>query len=268
MHQLFEDPYLMEDLSPLRTFTTDRIYSDEPMDLYDDSTGYYCNLTNMDSKPGDELTDLSSTLSGEELSNWKLNEVFQNLVNPNNTEQMASDPEELFASDDLLAGALDLLERQNSEQIALLPPSSGTAGDEQEPDLVPLPVLDCDGESAISSSTYSPPSPTYSPTTPLKSKVGRKSSKSKKQKAMASVQLDEVKVKPHETKKEAIRRVKNNMASKVFRSRKKYKLEDLLAKEEELVEENRLLRTDVEAVEEMVKVLKEGLISSAKVSNR
>ena len=70
--------------------------------------------------------------------------------------------------------------------------------------------------------------------------------------------------KPHETKQDAIRRVKNNLASRDFRSRKKYRLEDLLTSEQELIVQNKQLKGDIASIEEVVNVLKEGLIENAR----
>ena len=71
-------------------------------------------------------------------------------------------------------------------------------------------------------------------------------------------------VKPNETKKQAVRRVKNNLASRDFRSRKKSKLSDMLERCDYLETENEALRNDLTSVEEVVRILKEGLIRGAR----
>ena len=73
----------------------------------------------------------------------------------------------------------------------------------------------------------------------------------------------EVEVKSHETKKRAIRRVKNNMASREFRSRKKTKLEVNTEKVSHLERENEKLRSDLQSVEDVVRILKDGLVKNA-----
>lgn len=99
-------------------------------------------------------------------------------------------------------------------------------------------------------------------TLPLSNKRASRPRKGKVTKVKSTI--DKVIVKPNETKKEAVRRVKNNMASRVFRHKRRSNLEKLLSREEELVRRNRDMRKDVEMVEEMVQLLKEGLVNSAK----
>lgn len=70
-----------------------------------------------------------------------------------------------------------------------------------------------------------------------------------------------VEQKANESKQQAIRRVKNNVASKVFRSKRKSKLENMLTQEANLDKENATLRRDLSLVTEVVSLLKEGLVS-------
>jgi len=78
------------------------------------------------------------------------------------------------------------------------------------------------------------------------------------------VKLADCVVKPNETVKEAQRRIKNNSASREFRSRKKTKLEEMLVTEDSLRTHNSMMRNDLALVEEVVQILKDGLVSSAR----
>jgi len=98
---------------------------------------------------------------------------------------------------------------------------------------------------------------TSKPTNTANKQKGRKSAKTDNEVEMFAV-------KPHESKKQAVRRVKNNLASRDFRSRKRSKLSDMLEQADELVVENEALRVDLASVEAVVKLLKEGLIAGAR----
>lgn len=77
-------------------------------------------------------------------------------------------------------------------------------------------------------------------------------------------QLADVQVKPHETKKQAIRRVKNNAASRVCRKQRKNRLVNNMSKVEELVAKNNDLRKQISDVENLVSLLKEHLVKATK----
>lgn len=96
-------------------------------------------------------------------------------------------------------------------------------------------------------------------------KVSKKSnSKITKRFNKAAVKLADCVVKPNETVKEAQRRIKNNSASREFRSRKKTKLEEMLVTEDSLRTHNSVMRNDLALVEEVVQILKDGLVNSAR----
>jgi len=73
-----------------------------------------------------------------------------------------------------------------------------------------------------------------------------------------------VEVKPHETKKQAIRRVKNNAASKVCRRTRKNKQKDMCALAQELSDKNKSLMREIGEVESLVRLLKEHLVKATK----
>lgn len=77
-------------------------------------------------------------------------------------------------------------------------------------------------------------------------------------------QLADVKVKSHETKKQAIRRVKNNAASRVCRKQRKNKLVTNISKVDGLVAKNIELRKQISDVESIVSLLKEHLVKATK----
>lgn len=74
--------------------------------------------------------------------------------------------------------------------------------------------------------------------------------------------LASVVVKPYETRKQAIRRVKNNASSRVCRRQRKTRLTTNIGKVAELVSKRDELRRDVQEVEDMVRLLKEHLVSA------
>lgn len=70
--------------------------------------------------------------------------------------------------------------------------------------------------------------------------------------------------KPNETRQEAIRRIKNNQASRDCRGRRRSRYELGMARIDELNEDNTTLRQKIADVEEVVRTLREGLISHGK----
>lgn len=79
-------------------------------------------------------------------------------------------------------------------------------------------------------------------------------------------QLCNVVVKPHETKKQAIRRVKNNAASKVCRKQRKNRFATNAAAMEELAKKNKELQENIASVQSVVDLLKEHLVSVTRVN--
>ena len=77
-------------------------------------------------------------------------------------------------------------------------------------------------------------------------------------------QLADVQIKPHETKKQAIRRVKNNAASRVCRKQRKNRLVTNISKVEDLIAKNKDLRKQISDVEKLVSLLKEHLVKATK----
>jgi hypothetical protein len=73
-------------------------------------------------------------------------------------------------------------------------------------------------------------------------------------------QLCNIEVKPHETKKQAIRRVKNNAASKVCRKRRKNKFATNTEKISELLQANADLQKNIDSVQNVVDILREHLV--------
>lgn len=78
-------------------------------------------------------------------------------------------------------------------------------------------------------------------------------------------QLQNVVVKPNETKKQAIRRVKNNAASRVCRKQRKNRLVTNAAKAEELTKKNKELLATIANVQSVVDLLKEHLVNATRV---
>lgn len=77
-------------------------------------------------------------------------------------------------------------------------------------------------------------------------------------------QLADVQVKPHETKKQAIRRVKNNAASRVCRRQRKNRLTTNMDRVKELVASNDQLRQRLSEIEGVVSLLKEHLVKATR----
>ena len=75
-------------------------------------------------------------------------------------------------------------------------------------------------------------------------------------------QLASVVVKPHETNKQAIRRVKNNAASRVCRRQRKNRLTTNIDKMAELTAKNRELLAKIAEAESVVSLLKNHLIKA------
>jgi hypothetical protein len=73
-------------------------------------------------------------------------------------------------------------------------------------------------------------------------------------------QLSTIEIKPHETKKQAIRRVKNNAASKVCRKQRKNKFAANMEKVAELTEANKRLKAAVDSVQSLVALLNDHLV--------
>lgn len=132
------------------------------------------------------------------------------------------------------------------------------ANDDMFANLLPTTIT----EASEQSQTDEQNNPTAQPTKP---KTRKRSASSKTQtKTCKAPKLDDgslvVNQKPHESERQAIRRVKNNFASKVFRSKRRSKLELMLTQEEELTQENSAIRRDLSMVTEVVAMLKEGLV--------
>ncbi|XP_067930314.1 uncharacterized protein [Watersipora subatra] len=250
------------------------LYEDITMHPFADITELdYDDMTKNEVHKGDQAL-ASPTLTGEELNSWQLNEVFQDL------DKFENEPpgEEvslscLFPSMDGLLQTPDLLaEAFKAVNDACPSPHTDETSESAAADFLPVPVTECtlSDASIASHSAYS--QETLSEVENeciLKIKLKKafcktKSKVEKSRKQTSHKKLGDVIPKPHETQKAAIRRVKNNAASRVFRSRKKNKLEDLIEQEEQLDTENRVLRRDLEKVEEVVRVMKECLVSSAK----
>lgn len=133
----------------------------------------------------------------------------------------------------------------SDDMFADLVPSTVTEAAEGDKQCTTKPVLPTKRASRKRAAT------THSKTSPAASKVSK----------LEATELV-VEPKPNESKQQALRRVKNNIASKVFRSKRKNKLEDLITREEELIKENRLLGKDLAMVTAVVAQLKQGLIAN------
>lgn len=82
-------------------------------------------------------------------------------------------------------------------------------------------------------------------------------------------QLSSIKLKPNETRKQAIRRIKNNAASKVCRSQRKSRFKENSARVKELMLRNAELHNDLINIQGVVEFLKDHLVkaTSKKLSN-
>lgn len=77
-------------------------------------------------------------------------------------------------------------------------------------------------------------------------------------------QLCNVEVKPHETKKQAVRRVKNNAASKVCRRQRKNKFATNVQEIERLTKANDDLKQSITGVQAVVDLLREHLVHATR----
>lgn len=75
-------------------------------------------------------------------------------------------------------------------------------------------------------------------------------------------QLASVTAKPHETKKQAMRRVKNNAASRVCRKQRRNRLTTNMGKVGDLMAQNEKLTQSIKQVEDLVSLLKEHLVKA------
>lgn len=73
--------------------------------------------------------------------------------------------------------------------------------------------------------------------------------------------LPPITVKDNETPKEAIRRIKNNEASKVTRAKRKQKQSDLFKQETELLQSNAKLNMQIEVMQKEAEILRKVLVS-------
>jgi Basic region leucine zipper. len=80
-------------------------------------------------------------------------------------------------------------------------------------------------------------------------------------------QLSLIRIKEHETEKDAIRRVKNNEASKVTRAKRKHRQKDLIKQETELIKANAQLRIKMEVMQKEAEILRKVLVSKLSSSN-
>jgi hypothetical protein len=77
-------------------------------------------------------------------------------------------------------------------------------------------------------------------------------------------QLGQLQIKPNETKKQAIRRVKNNAASKVCRKQRKNRFSNNVQKIEELTRLNGELRARLDSMQRVVSILQDHLVTATK----
>lgn len=75
-------------------------------------------------------------------------------------------------------------------------------------------------------------------------------------------QLNSIVIKPHETKKQAVRRVKNNAASKVCRKQRKTKFTTNVQKIAVLTKTNSELKCSIASIESVVELLREHLVKA------
>jgi len=68
-------------------------------------------------------------------------------------------------------------------------------------------------------------------------------------------------MKENETEKEAVRRIKNNEASKITRAKRKQKQEDLFKQESELLQSNAQLKIKIEVMQKEAEILRKVLVS-------
>lgn len=73
--------------------------------------------------------------------------------------------------------------------------------------------------------------------------------------------LPSIAVKDNETEKEAVRRIKNNEASKVTRAKRKLKQGDLFKQETELLQSNAKLNMQIEVMQKEAEILRKVLVS-------
>lgn len=76
-----------------------------------------------------------------------------------------------------------------------------------------------------------------------------------------STELPSITVKDNETEKEAVRRIKNNEASKVTRAKRKQRQDDLFKQETELLQSNAKLNMQIEVMQKEAEILRKVLVS-------
>lgn len=76
-----------------------------------------------------------------------------------------------------------------------------------------------------------------------------------------STKLPSITVKDNETEKEAVRRIKNNEASKVTRAKRKQRQDDLFKQETELLQSNAKLNMQIEVMQKEAEILRKVLVS-------
>lgn len=236
--------------SPMGGLFDSDVYKDEPPGLLDFDLDLPSTLNSTRSsldEPDNEM-----------MANWQMNEVFQDLSSVLNDPEMPMenelDPTDLD-TDLLTETFLETSDTPNLDLSALIQETIGQEAITYNPDnLSLLEALEgLEEEEALSPAQSSCPSPT-----------------------IEVVQIDHpyvappvsivsaVEVKPHETKKQAIRRVKNNAASKVCRRTRKNKLQDMFSQSDELLAKNVELKRKIAEVESVVSLLKEHLIKATK----
>jgi len=74
-------------------------------------------------------------------------------------------------------------------------------------------------------------------------------------------QIVPLNLKENETEKEAVRRIKNNEASKITRAKRKQKQEDLFKQEAELLKSNAQMKINIEVMQKEAEILRKVLVS-------
>lgn len=217
------------------------------------------------------------------MDNWQMNEVFQDIsdilmeTNPDASEHNDLQPTITDEND------FDQLVKEILSPETELPGSPETI---TEPSLVETATTSVDlswiiqetlGSEATSEEPHSPEVPVHRISVDSFDLLDQLETMSDDQTAETSsvaseavqndhqyTQLADVKVKAHETKKMAIRRVKNNAASRVCRKTRKNKLVTNISKVDELTARNSELRKRISDVESLVSLLKEQLVKATK----
>jgi len=256
--------------SPMNGLFDIDVYKHEPPDLLDFDLDLL-SPPNSQVSAIDDIFNPTEPIMNTVLENWQMNEAFQDIQ----TLLDAVDVDVMPNSNSSAEEVDDIIQQLSNDDTSLLSPLIVNICDQDQKLIEEPTVFDL---GTIIKECFEPQDFVgYSLLEELETLHTEKAAEEKIEDICtiavntdhSYTQLSSIKLKPNETRKQAIRRIKNNAASKVCRRQRKSRFKENSTRVEELMMRNAELQNDLITIQGVVEILKDHLVKATtkKLSN-